>query len=70
MRNAHSTIGGVDYCQLPTGFTVTCNYSFSGIDSTDGHYYSCTGSLGIRGVYSEAVGWQTYVDRGIGPQCY
>jgi hypothetical protein len=31
MQNARATSGGVSYCQLPLGFSVTFAYNFSGI---------------------------------------
>ena len=70
MRNAYSTIGGVDYCNYPVGFSDSCSYSFSGNRVADGSYYRCTGSLTINGSYNGIAGWETTVDYGLGPQCY
>jgi hypothetical protein len=70
MRNAHSTVGGVDYCNYPIGFSGSCSYSFSGNRIADGSYYRCTGNLAIGGSYAEVTGWQTTVDYGSGPQCF
>jgi hypothetical protein len=68
INRAHASSGGVSYCNLPVGFSVTCAYRFSGIENDGATFYTCTGFLTISGVYL-GTGWQTTVNEGTGPYC-
>ena len=68
MRQASATSGGVSYCSLPVGFSVTCSYNYSGIGNSGAFYY-CFGDITVSGVYNDVTGWQTTVSLGLGPTC-